>query len=263
MLLEIENLRFRRGTGEQTFGIEIPGLRLERGEMLAVTGESGSGKSTVLELLGLVAQPDPGGRFELNHVDGSRSNIRDLWQRKDRRQLARIRARSIGFVLQTGGLLPYLSVCDNVLINRRLLGLPLQTPAIDDLVERLEIGNLLGKKPGQLSIGQQQRVSIGRALAHAPALLLADEPTSALDPRLADQVMDLLIDLVHRLRVTAIVATHEVKRVQALGLRELKASPCDPAAGYRSAFLSRSLESAVDGNRLTDRSPKANPSITH
>lgn len=206
--------------------------------MLAVTGESGSGKSTVLELLGLVAEPMPGARFDLTDEDGTPSDIADLWRRRFQRELARIRARSIGFVLQSGGLLPYLSVRDNILINRRLLGMPLDDPILEDIVERLKIGDLLRKKPSQLSVGQQQRAAIGRALAHSPALLLADEPTSALDPRLADQVMELLIDLVRRLGVTAVIATHEQARVKELGLREVKACPRDPADGYGSTFLS-------------------------
>lgn len=238
MLLQIENLRIRRGTGGQSFTVELPELEIERGEMLAITGESGSGKSTVLELLGLVAEPMPGARFDLTDEDGTPSDISDLWSRRSQRELARLRARSIGFVLQSGGLLPYLSVRDNILINRRLLGTPPEDPILDDIVQRLEIGDLLRKKPAQLSTGQQQRAAIGRALAHSPALLLADEPTSALDPRLADQVMDLLMDLAVGLGVTALIATHERARVRALGLREVTAFPPDPAGGYGSVFLS-------------------------
>jgi putative ABC transport system ATP-binding protein len=236
MLLEIENLRFRRGTGAQSFTVEIPDLRLDSGEMLAVTGESGSGKSTVLELLGLVAEPMPGALFDLAQADGTRTDIADLWRTKARGDLARTRARSIGFVLQTGGLLPYLSVRDNILVNRRLLGMSRQDSILDDIIDRLEIGDLLDKKPGQLSIGQAQRVSIGRALAHSPALLLADEPTSALDPRLGDQVLALLIDLVQRLGVAAVIATHEQDRFRSLGMRAIGAHPRVPADGYGSLF---------------------------
>jgi putative ABC transport system ATP-binding protein len=235
-MLSVRNLGVRRGAGAQSFTVAIPSLRIQRGEMLAVTGESGSGKSTVLELLGLVAEPLPGGCFDLAGADGARTNIAALWHDGSQRELARVRARSIGFVLQTGGLLPYISVRDNLLINRRLLGLPVLDPVVDDLVERLEIGDLLHKKPGQLSTGQGQRVAIGRALAHSPALLLADEPTSALDPRLADQVMALLIDLAARIGVTAVIATHERDRVRELDLAELRACPRDPEDGYGSVF---------------------------
>lgn len=251
-LLEVEHLRFRRGSGEQSFSVELPRLVLDKGEMLAVTGESGSGKSTVLELLGLVAKPDRGARFDLQRADGSRSDIASLWRSRSQRELARIRACCIGFVLQTGGLLPYLCVRENLMLNRRLLGLPTNDGALDEIVERLDIGDLLHKKPGQLSIGQNQRASIGRALAHSPDLLLADEPTSALDPGLSDQVMALLVDLVHLYGVTAVIATHEQDRVRALGLRELKARPRAPADGFGSVFLREDGNPAPAGEDFAD-----------
>ena len=194
----------------------------------------------------------PGARFELAPQDGICSDIANLWRQRFRRELARIRARRIGFVLQTGGLLPYLSVRENVLLNRRLLGLPLTDGALDDIVQKLEIGDLLNKKPGQLSIGQSQRVAIGRALAHTPALLLADEPTSALDPRLADQVMELLVDLVKRFDVTAVIATHEQCRIRTLGLREVRARPRVPADSFGSVFASEDGNPAIRDRRAMD-----------
>ena len=148
-----------------------------------------------------------------------------------------MRARSIGFVMQTRDLLPFLTVRENLLINRRLLGLPLDGAIVARLTEELEIGHLLGKRPGQLSVGQQQRVSIGRALAHEPALLLADEPSSALDPRLADKVLGLLLDLAERLGTAVVIATHEQGRVRALGLREIRAVPWGGETPYGSRFV--------------------------
>jgi putative ABC transport system ATP-binding protein len=139
--------------------------------------------------------------------------------------LSRIRARSIGFVLQTGGLLPYLDVGGNISLNRRLLGLPPAGDLIDHLVQALEIDHLRAKKPQQLSIGERQRVSIARALAHQPVLLLADEPTAALDPVLAERVMDLMLGLVNELGSAAVIATHEADRVRAPGVRVLRAMP--------------------------------------
>jgi putative ABC transport system ATP-binding protein len=224
-LLQINDLRFQRGDGYQAFKIEIPSLQLQRGELLALTGESGSGKSTVLELLGLVAEPLPGAGFhwhptETNHAD---IDIAALWRADAQGRLAALRASSIGYVMQTGGLLPFLSVWENLIINRRLLGLSLTHTALAAIIEPLEIAPLLDKLPRELSVGQQQRVAIGRALAHNPALLLADEPTSALDPRLADQVLQLLLDLATQLGITTVIATHEHQRVHDLGLRELAA----------------------------------------
>lgn len=131
--------------------------------------------------------------------------------------------------MQTGGLLPFLTVRDNLLINRRLLGLCERDDYLERLVDTLELAGLLDAYPAALSVGQQQRASIGRALAHRPALLLADEPTSALDPRLADRVLSLLLDLAARSGTSVVLATHERGRVEALGLRRLDAQDADSA----------------------------------
>lgn len=222
MLLDCADLSYTRGSGNQSFRVAIPSLRLDAGEMVALTGESGSGKSTALELLGLVARPLTAGRFRFG-PDDQPQNIADLWRRGRHAELARTRAAAIGFVLQTGGLLPYLTVAGNIGINRRLLGLPERDPDLDRIVEQLEIGGLLGKRPAQLSVGQYQRASIARALAHRPRLILADEPTSALDPRLGDEVLGLLFRLVERLGTSVLLATHDLRRVHAHGLREVQA----------------------------------------
>ncbi len=237
LLLDIENMSYQRGLGDQAFRVELPCLRLDRGELVALTGESGSGKSTVLELLGLVAEPNRETLFQWWHCGGNVVDIAGLWRAGDQRGLARMRAASIGFVLQTGGLLPFLSVRDNININRRLVGMVVDDPVVEHLVEELEIRPLLDKRPGELSIGQQQRVSIGRALAHQPMLLLADEPTSALDPRLAGKVLALLLDLASRLDIAVVIATHEHQRVVELGLREIGAEPLDGQTRYGSRFL--------------------------
>jgi putative ABC transport system ATP-binding protein len=233
LLLDCADLSFARGDGDQAFRVEIPRLMLHTGEMIALTGESGCGKSTALELLGLVVRPLAAAQFRVL-ADGVPENIADLWWRGRHGELAQIRAAAIGFVLQTGGLLPYLSVAGNIAINRRLLRLPERDPDLDAIVEQLQIGDLLRKKPAQLSVGQYQRASIARALAHGPRLVLADEPTSALDPRLGDEVMELFFHLVERLGTGVILATHEQARVRAHGLREVQATPL--ADGFGSRF---------------------------
>lgn len=222
-LIETHGLGYRHGHGQGTFEVRIPNLTLQRGETLALTGESGSGKSTVLELLGLAAPPLPGAEF--TWYGAQTIDIAALWQRGAESALARLRASSIGFIMQTGGLLPFLSVRENLGINRRLLGLPDDDAHLGSLVSALELAPLLERRPAQLSIGQQQRAAIGRALAHAPDLVLADEPSSALDPRLADRVLGLLRDLAIAGGATVVIATHERRRVRALRLREVRARP--------------------------------------
>jgi putative ABC transport system ATP-binding protein len=233
-LIDATGLGYRYGRGSGSFEVSVPRLRIARGETLALTGESGSGKSTVLELLGLAAPPLPGAHFLWDAA--APVDVAELWRARTEGALARMRARSIGFVMQTGGLLPFLTVRENIGINRRLLGLPAEDARIGRLVTALEIGSLLDRRPAQLSVGQQQRVAIGRALAHGPALVLADEPSSALDPRLADRVLGLLRDLAVESGAAVVIATHEQGRVRALGLREVRARPLDAPDRLGSCF---------------------------
>ncbi len=236
-MLRLENIHCQRGHGKQAFALEISSLSLAPGEMVAVTGRSGSGKSTLLEILGLVLRPQRADTFSWWSAESKgQEDIADLWRREDQRRLAAIRARRIGFVLQTGGLLPYLNVRENIAINRRLLGLPSADVSTRPLARKLEIDHLLDKKPWQLSIGERQRVAIARALAHGPSLLLADEPTAALDPRLADTVMALIVELVRKTETTAVIATHERDRVRRAGAREVRAVALENGAGYASRF---------------------------
>lgn len=239
MLLEIEGIHYSRGQGDQRFTVELPDLTLDAGDLVAITGRSGSGKSTLLELLGLLVAPRiaPGasGRF-LWHGDEPSTDITQLWQRGHHARLARIRGASMGFVLQTAGLLPFLTVAGNLALVRCALGMPRRDEDLDAMIQRLGIGAFLDKKPHQLSVGEQQRASIVRALAHRPALILADEPTSALDPGLGDRVMELLLEQASRHGITVVIATHEVERVGQLGLRQIRGSDLRPATGFAWRF---------------------------
>jgi putative ABC transport system ATP-binding protein len=238
LLLDIAGLQCRRGSGARAYRVDLPRLRLGAGEVLALTGPSGSGKSTLLEVLGLAAPPAPGARF-LWCLQQDAIDLAALWQHKAEGRLAGLRARHIGFVMQTDGLLPFLRVRENLTINRRLLRMPRQDDHLARILECLEIGPLLQAYPAALSVGQRQRVSIGRALAHRPALLLADEPTSALDPRLAERVLSLLLDLARHAGTAVVLATHEHERVRSLGLRRLVAGigPHAQGEGASACFL--------------------------
>ncbi|WP_295449754.1 ATP-binding cassette domain-containing protein [uncultured Thiodictyon sp.] len=235
MLLEVEAMAFSRGADDQRFTVEIPSLTLHAGELVAVTGRSGSGKSTVLELLGLLSQPHAMGHF-LWHGQGHAVDLARLWSRRAHGELAQIRGAAMGFVLQTHGLLPFLTVAGNLALIRRSLGLPQRDAQLDAMIERLEIGAKLHKKPHELSVGEQQRASIVRALAHRPALVLADEPTSALDPGLGDRVMELLLEQAKAHGIAILIATHEVERVEQLGLRRVCGSDQRPANGFAWRF---------------------------
>ena len=223
VVLSVTEAVRQRGAGSDGFRLEVPNFSVRRGECIAITGPSGSGKSTLLDLLGLVLRPDHCAAFKMRTRDGGVVDIAELWRRNDRNRLAQTRAQHIGYVLQTGGLLPFLPAGENIRLSRALLGLDNSDGLVDRLADALKITHLLRKKPHALSIGERQRVAIARALAHRPALLLADEPTAALDPGQALQVMTLLLVIVQQYQVTAIIVSHDWELVRQLGLRQVRA----------------------------------------
>jgi len=135
-------------------------------------------------------------------------------------ELGTLRKRHIGYVMQTGGLLPYLTVRDNMNLCRNVLGLR-RDGTIEHLAEELGIAAHLGKLPDSLSTGERQRVAIGRALAHRPSIVIADEPTASLDPYAAERIMSLFIQLANEFHTTVILASHAWRHVKELGLRRL------------------------------------------
>lgn len=221
--LEFE-LRCTRGEGDQSFRIETPPTELHPGQILALTGPSGSGKSTLLEILGLILEPEAGSRFVWQTgPDESRLDIAELLQTHEEQRLCNLRALKLGFVLQSGGLVPFLTVRENIALPRQLAGLSTWSESVERLIEILDLDAQLEKKPRQLSIGQRQRVSIARALAHEPPLLLADEPTAALDPARATTVMQLLVGLVRDRNSMAIIVTHDRDLIRRMEVREMRA----------------------------------------
>jgi lipoprotein-releasing system ATP-binding protein len=186
-------------------------LAVGRGEFVAVTGPSGSGKSSLLYLLGLLDRPSEG-RILLEGQDTAGL---------DREALAALRLARIGFVFQFHFLLPEFSALDNVLVPMRRLGrLPLAEARRRALalLEALGMREAAGKLPEQLSGGMRQRAAIARALANDPALLLADEPTGNLDTRNAAAVFDIFAGLAAEGR-TVIVVTHDLALAGRAGRR--------------------------------------------
>jgi lipoprotein-releasing system ATP-binding protein len=176
---------------------------LAPGQAAAITGPSGSGKSSLLYILGAL-EPPSSGRVRLNGRDPFALTGA---------QLAAFRNREIGFVFQDHCLLPQLSVLENVLVPTLVAGG--SRPGGDevmararDLIAQVGLNERLAHRPGELSGGEKQRVAIARALIHEPRLLLCDEPTGNLDPATAATVASLLLDLHQRLRNILIVVTH-------------------------------------------------------
>jgi len=222
-MLHIQNLWVRRGAD---YRVELPQLHLACGQVKAVIGASGCGKSTLLEMLGLILRPNGLQHFSLQPAKvHTRLDIAAWLASGQERRLAAVRARHIGFVLQSGGLLPFLTVKQNIQLPRRLLGLPAQCDWVTQTLEHLDLLPLLHRLPGQLSIGERQRVAFVRAIAHRPALLLADEPTAALDPPQAKRLFSLIIETVQQFNIAALLVSHDWALVNACAIPTLYGQP--------------------------------------
>ena len=173
------------------------------GEMVALVAPSGTGKSTLLHVAGLLESPDAGEVF----VGGVATS------QLDDKDLTRLRRTEIGFVYQFHHLLPEFTALENVVLPQRIRGLGKQEASerATELLTFLGLGDRLDHLPSELSGGEQQRVAIGRAVANAPRLLLADEPTGNLDPQTALHVFNTLVALARASGLAALIATHNLE----------------------------------------------------
>jgi len=176
-------------------------IQVGRGQLVALRGRSGSGKTTFLSLVGGLDRPTRGSVT----VDGL--TVSDLPES----ELISFRRRKLGFIFQAFGLLPVLSAAENVEVPLRLINADPKErdQRVRELLELVGLGDRAKHRPHELSGGEQQRVAIARALANRPALLLADEPTGQLDSQTGRAIMTVLQHLVRSEGVTAIVATHD------------------------------------------------------
>ena len=175
-------------------------MKIDPGEFVAIVGQSGSGKSTCMNIIGCLDVPTHG-QYLLKG--------QDVGKMKDD-QLADIRNKTLGFIFQQYNLLPKLNLLENVEVSLMYAGVPKRQRAARarQVLERVGLGAKVKHKPSQLSGGQQQRVSIARALAGSPSVILADEPTGALDSRTGRDVLGLLQDL-HDEGNTIVLITHD------------------------------------------------------
>jgi ABC-type lipoprotein export system ATPase subunit len=188
---------------EQTVALSGVNLEMETGEMIAIVGHSGAGKSSLLNLLGGLDTPTAGDVI----VDGQ--NLRDLKPR----QIAHYRLMKTGFLWQHTGrnLLSHRSALHNITLPMMLANVSPRQGArrAQELLDAVGLGNQAHKRPEQLSGGEQQRVALAVALANNPPLLLADEPTGSLDRQSAQQVMTYLTDLRQSYNLTVLLVTHD------------------------------------------------------
>lgn len=211
-MILVEGLLKIRSQSDSVFELQVPHFSVLPGQMVAVTGESGCGKSTLLDILAMVMEPAKTSRFEITPGDaGPVHNVAALWERGDESALAALRRDFFGYVLQTGGLLPFLSVRENIRLPIRVKGSEDSPQRVEALAKRLGVEQCLDRSPSSLSIGQRQRVAILRALAHSPRLVLADEPTAAVDKTRARIIMDDMRSLAAEENVAVVVVTHDVE----------------------------------------------------
>ena len=186
-------------------------LKVSNGEIIALTGPSGTGKSTLLNIAGLLENPISG-IVNLNGI-----NCRLINEEKR----TNIRGRNIGFIFQSHRLFPEFSSLENVMIPQLLMGVNKKEALSNskELLITLGLEHRLFFRPSNLSGGEAQRVAIARALANVPKLILADEPTGNLDPETAKKVFDLLFKLVKALGVSCIIATHNLDLANSMDRR--------------------------------------------
>ncbi|MEM1356105.1 MAG: ABC transporter ATP-binding protein [Planctomycetota bacterium] len=201
--MEIELDKVAYQYPDNGFCLRVPSLVVPGGSRVAVVGPSGTGKTTLLNLMAGVLVPDEG---SVHLGDHTVSSLHDTARR-------RLRLQHIGFVFQTVDLLDYLDVRDNILLPYRInRGLNLNAEAMAraaELARAVGLADKLDRRIDRLSQGERQRVGVCRALVHRPAVVLADEPTSALDPGTADTVLDEMFSLVESQGNTLVMLTHD------------------------------------------------------
>lgn len=199
-VIELEAVRkaFQMPGGERIDVLDVPAFRLDAGEQLALAGHSGSGKSTLLNVIAGILRADAG-RVAICGVDITRlaEPARD-----------RLRADRLGLVFQQFNLLPGFTALENVLVAMTFGSGRADRGRATDLLAAVGLGHRLHHRPAELSVGQQQRVAVARALANRPRVVLADEPTASVDTAHQQQVIDLLRTTCSAQAVALLVVTH-------------------------------------------------------
>jgi len=213
IVFEIEAVSISREKGGVTFRLEIPKLTIYSGEFIGVVGSSGCGKSTFLDILGLILTITSAKRFRLSVKQKNTIFHQEISFLTDKK-LADIRREHIGYILQSGGLLPFLSVQENILLSKQLNNLNISDDSFYQLVKSLGIEGQIKKKPQYLSGGQRQRVAIARALIHKPAIVLADEPTASVDKPTGIEIRDKFKELAKAYGSSVLMVTHDTEMVE-------------------------------------------------
>lgn len=199
-MLEIRDLKksYLEPTGQPIPIIDIPKLDIAQGEQVVLRGESGSGKTTLLHMIsGLVGVDSGSIRLDGTELTKFTEGTRD-----------RIRAAKMGYIFQTFNLLPAFTALENVKLGMTFSRKKINADRAKELMQRVGLGDRMNYRPNQLSVGQQQRVAVARALANQPRLLLADEPTANVDPANQDRIIELIKEVCIQDNVAILLVTH-------------------------------------------------------
>ncbi|MBK6663957.1 MAG: ABC transporter ATP-binding protein [Thermoflexaceae bacterium] len=199
MIRLVDVSRLYRTGAEEVHALDGVSLEINRGEFLAIMGTSGSGKSTMMNIIGCLDRPTAGHYYFEGHDVGRMSDD----------QQALLRSREFGFIFQQFNLLPRMSAIEQVELPLVYQSKGGRRKRAKEALAMVGLGNRMTHKPTMLSGGQQQRVAIARALVVNPRVILADEPTGALDTRTSEEVMEILEGLVRERGITVILVTHE------------------------------------------------------
>ena len=207
-ILEIHNLKkaFSSPDGEECLILDIPSFSLEEGNQVGLEGSSGSGKTTLLNVIAGILQPDSG-KVTLKDQDLTvlSESERDRW-----------RANHIGYVFQTFNLLQGYTALENVELGM-MFGRGIDQAYAKELLNRVGLSHRMDYRPSQLSVGQQQRVAMARALANQPSLVLADEPTGNLDPHHAGEALKLIREICQEHGAALLLVSHDRRVLEQFG----------------------------------------------
>ncbi len=242
-LLDVTGLQksFLSPEGESTLIVDVPRFQLAEGEQVAVRGASGSGKTTFLNLIAGILQADKGTIVLAGQTMTALSESgRD-----------RVRAKTIGYVFQNFNLLQGYTAIENVMLGM-LFGSGVDRARAQQLLERVGLSHRINYRPSQLSIGQQQRVAVARALANRPKLVLADEPTGNLDQRHAGEALELIREACRENGAALLLVSHDPAVLALFDRSEDLAELNQAAAAHAASFPSTeagSLDPAAGGHR--------------
>ena len=201
LLIEDVKKSYRQPDGEQVAILDVARFEVADGEQVVLVGPSGCGKTTLLHIIAGIVRPDSGNVF-LGGIETTKYSEAgcDL-----------IRAEKLGYVFQTFNLLPGLTALENVLMGMSFARKKIPAARAKELLDRVGLSHRLHNKPGAMSVGEQQRVAVARALANQPGLILADEPTANVDPKNQQHIINLIRDTCAEENIALVMVTHSIE----------------------------------------------------